>query len=500
MHLRIMLGLVAAVALGANAEVKVASVFTDNAVLQQGVAVPVWGTAEPGEQITVSFGDQKKSVKADAKGDWSVKLSKMKANAEPQSLTVAGKNCVALTNLLVGEVWICSGQSNMEFPLSRAANAKEATAVCADPLLRLFLVAKANTDEPQKSVIGSWKLCDSNTAPGFSAVGYFFGRDLRTARKVPVGLIGTYWGGTPAESWTRRDVLEKNPLLAGILTNQEHRVATWDPAKAKKDYDFQKAKWTNEVAKAKAAGKTPPNGPRMAADPKTDPHRPACLYNAMIAPLVPYAIRGATWYQGESNAGRSKEYETLLPAMIKNWRDDFGVGAFPFLIVQISTYQGQPPTIREAQLHIAKNTKNTAMIVSADVGNETDIHPTQKEPVGGRLALAARDLAYGEEVEFTGPMFEKMKVSGSKAVLTFDEATGGLVAKDGQLKNFVIAEAGTTNFVPATATIVGKDKIEVSAESVKVPGAVRYGWANYFVADLFDKSGLPASPFRTDDK
>lgn len=500
MKSKIVLSLMITAFASAQAAVKPASVFTDNAVLQQGVAVPVWGTAAPGEAVTVTFGDQKKSTKADADGNWSVKLSKMKATADGKTLEISGSEKVALTNVVVGEVWICSGQSNMEFPLSRASNGKEAAAASTDPLLRVFLVKKANADAPAKAVEGSWLPGESNAVWGFSAVGYFFGRDIRAARKVPVGLIGTYWGGTPAESWTKHEYLEKNPALVGILTNHQHQLDIWDPVKAKKNYETLKARWTNEVAKAKAAGKPAPNAPRMAADPKTDPHRPSCLYNAMIAPLVPYAIRGATWYQGESNASRAKEYETLLPVMIGNWRDDFGVGDFPFLIVQISTYQGQPPTIREAQLHIAKKTKNTAMVVSVDVGNETDIHPTAKEPVGQRLALAARDLAYDDEVEFTGPVFEKMKVSGSKATLTFDEVEGGLVAKDGALKNFVIAEKGSTNFVPAKATIIGKDKIEVEAEGVKEPGAVRYGWANFFIADLFDKSGLPASPFRTDDQ
>jgi sialate O-acetylesterase len=485
---------------GAHAAVKPAALFTDNAVLQQGVAVPVWGTAEPGEAVTVTFGRQKKSTTADTNGCWSVKLAKMKASAEGRPLEISGTTSVILTNVVVGEVWICSGQSNMAFPLTRAHNGPAAADASTDPLLRVFQVQQAHADEPLNSAAGSWRPSESNAVRGFSAVGYFFGRDLRATRQVPVGLIGTYWGGTPAEAWTSRGVLEADPVLAGILTNHAHKIEVWDPDKVKAAFLLQQDRWSNEVAKAKAAGKELPGAPRLAADPKTDPHRPACLYNAMIAPLVPYAIRGATWYQGESNAGRAKEYETLLPAMIGNWRRDFGVGDFPFLLVQIATFKGQPPTIREAQLHIAERTKHAALVVSADWGEELDIHPTHKEPIGQRLALAARHVAYGERVAYRGPVFEKMKVSGGKAVLTFDEAEGGLVAPDGELKNFIVAEAGTTNFVPAQAAIVGRDRVEVAAPGVADPGAVRYGWTNYFKADLFDKSGLPASPFRTDDQ
>lgn len=490
----------AASATALQAAVKPASMFTDNAVLQAGVSVPVWGTAEPGEDVTVSFDGQAKKAKADAAGKWLVKLSKLKASAEPRVLTLSSASAtVMLTNVLVGEVWVCSGQSNMEWPLSKADNAATAIPAATDPDLRVFLVTKAMADAPSNAVAGTWKVCEPGSVSNFSAVGYFFGRDLRAARKTPVGLIGTYWGGTPAEAWTSKDVLAKHPALVGLLTNQEHKVKTWDPEKAKKSFKEQQAKWSNDVAKAKAEGKPLPSPLRAPQDPKTSPHRPACLYNAMIAPIVPYAIAGATWYQGESNAGRAKEYETLLPAMIENWRSDFGVGKFPFLIVQISSYRGQPPTIREAQLHIEQNTPGTALIVTADVGTEDDIHPTKKEPVGARLALAARRLAYGENVEYSGPRFKSMKVADGKALLNFERVQGALEARGGTLKYFTIAGADT-NFVPATATIQGPKTIAVSSPTVSKPVAVRYGWTNYFDADLFDKAGLPASPFRTDDR
>ena len=490
------LGWMCLAAAGTQAAVKPASLFTDNAVLQQGVPVPVWGTAAPGETITVTYGRQSATAAAADDGRWSVRLGKLKASAEGRPLVIAGTDTVTLTNVVVGEVWICSGQSNMQFPLARAHNATSALPAAIDPLLRLFLVQRAHADAPLAAAGGAWRPCDTNSARDFSAVGYFFGRDLRAARGVPVGLIGTYWGGTPAEAWTHHDLLEQHPTLVSLLTNHARAVANWDPEKAKATFREQQARWSNEVAKARAEGREPPGGPRLATDPKTSAQRPSGLYNAMIAPLVPYAIRGATWYQGESNASRAQEYETLLPVMIGGWRQDFGVGDFPFLLVQIASYQGQPPAIREAQRQIALKTKHTAMVVSADWGEEKDIHPTHKEPVGQRLALAARDLAYGEDVAYSGPVVVKAKAAGNRAVLTFDECDGGLVARGGALKLFDVAEQGTTNFVPAQAVLTGKDRITVEAAGITRPGVVRYAWTNFFVPDLFDQAGLPATPFR----
>jgi sialate O-acetylesterase len=481
-----------------RAEVQPHPLFTDGAVLQRGVSVPVWGKAKSGEQVTVEFCGQTAKATADADGNWKVSLKKLTAGG-PFKMVIHGENTITLTNVCVGEVWVCSGQSNMGFTLNSAENAAAAIAASADPQLRLFKVPMVTADTPQYSVNAAWAVSETNTTPGFTAVGYFFGRDLRKALGVPVGLIMTAWGGSYAEAWTDHATLAK--VCPAAFERYEASIKGYDPEKAKANFEKAKANYKLAVAKAKAAGKPLPNAPRQGDDPRTTKNRPSVLFNAMLAPLQPFAIRGAIWYQGESNAGHSKEYQTLFPAMIANWRATWGLGDFPFFFVQIAPYIGQPPEIREAQLISWQKTPNTAMAVITDHGNPTNIHPTAKEPVGGRLALAARALTYGEKLEYSGPVFHKMKIKGDKAVLSFDHLGGGLVAKDGALKGFTIAgaaAAGASNqFVHADAVIVG-DTVVVSSPEVKRPVAVRYGWANVPEINLFNKADLPATPFRTD--
>jgi sialate O-acetylesterase len=481
----------------ARAEVKPNSLFSDGAVLQQGVAVPVWGTAKDGEKVTVKF--QEQTVTATAKdGRWLVRLKPLKAGG-PFTLTVAGEsNTLTITNVLVGEVWLGSGQSNMAFQLSRAANAAEAIAGARDPQLRLFTVPRAALDTPAADAAASWEESSPETAAKFSAVAWFFGRDLRKALHVPVGLIHSSVGGTPAEAWTSRAALEADPELKQILERYADSVKSYDPeaaaAKHKRALEQHKA----AVAKAKAGGEKAPAAPRAPADPNQGTGRPSCLYNGMIAPLEPYAIAGAIWYQGEANAGRAAEYQKLFPAMIQNWRQVWGQGDFPFLFVQIAPHEKMSPEIREAQLLSWQKVPHTGMAVITDIGNETDIHPTQKEPVGARLALAARAIAYGEKITYSGPVYAAMKVEGARAVLSFTHLGTGLLAKGGDLKGFTIAGADGS-FTSATAVIEG-DKVSVSSPTVAKPVAVRYGWANTPDVNLFNKEGLPATPFRTDVK
>jgi sialate O-acetylesterase len=481
----------------ARAEVKPNSLFSDGAVLQQGVAVPVWGTANDGEKVTIKFEQQ--TVTATTKdGRWLVRLKPLKAGG-PFTLTVAGENnTLTFTNVLVGEVWLCSGQSNMGFELSRAANAAEAIAAAGDPQLRLFTVPRGATDTPNTDAPGRWQESSPETAAKFSAVAWFFGRDLRKALHVPVGLINSSVGGTPAEAWTSRATLEADPDLKLILERYADSVKNYDPAAAAARHQQALEKHKAAVAKAKEAGERPPAAPRAPVDPRRNISRPSGLYNAMIAPLQPYAIAGAIWYQGEANSGRATEYRTLFPAMIQNWRQAWGEGEFPFLFVQIAPHQGMTPEIREAQLLSWQKVPRTAMAVITDIGNETDIHPTQKEPVGDRLSLAARAIAYGEKIPYSGPVYASMKVKGDQAILSFKHIGSGLVAKGGDLKGFTIAgEDG--HFTSATAIIEG-DKVIVSSPSVTKPVAVRYGWANVPDVNLFNKEGLPATPFRTDVK
>lgn len=432
----------------AHAEVKPNGLFTDNMVLQREKKVPVWGTAADDEAVTVSIGDQKVETKA-KEGRWSVELAPLKAGG-PHLLTISGSNKIELKNVLVGEVWLAGGQSNMEWSVNSSENPKEVAAASANDQIRLFTVPRNAQDKPTYEVKGNWNVCGPETVGKFSAVAYHFGAALQKKLGVPVGLISSNWGGTPAQRWTAKEVLESNPELAGY-------------AKGKSD-----------------------------------------LYNGMIHPLLPFALRGAIWYQGESNAGQAHRYRTLFPAMIKNWRDDFKQGDFPFLLVQLAPYQAISPEpqesswaeLREAQL-LATRLPNVGMAVITDIGNEKDIHPKPKQPVGERLALAARAIAYGEKIEHTGPLFDSLTVKGNEAHVKFKNVGEGLVAKGDKLTGFTIA-GEDHKFYNAEAKIVG-DTVVVTSDKVGKPVAVRFGWANFPVVNLWNKDGLPASPFRTDD-
>lgn len=503
------------------AAVKPNPLFSDGAVLQRGQPVPVWGTANDGEKITVELAGQKLSTTAQ-NGAWRVDLQPLTAGG-PFTMTIAGENTVTVNNLLVGEVWICSGQSNMDFRFKQTATAKEETPKADFPEIRMFTVNKVPSITPLSEQGGSWVECSPQTVGGFSAVGYFFARDLYQKLGVPVGMIHTSWGGTPAQAWTSIDgfgddpelkeyvdaakkTLEKYPATVAAYPAklEEFKAAkkNWDETVAKPAQKAMKA-WQEASAQAKKDGTPlPPKpapaspAPKAPASPVPNPHTPTSLYNGMVAPIIPYGIKGAIWYQGESNAGKARQYRTLFPAMIADWRAKWKQGDFPFLFVQIAPFKNQPAEIREAQFLTLAKSKNTAMAVTTDVGNATDIHPKRKGPVGQRLALAARALAYGEKIEYSGPLYQAMAVKGGKAIVRFTHVGGGLVAKDGPLKGFTIAGADD-NFVPAKAEIQGAD-IVVSAESVAAPKAVRYGWEFVPDVNLFNQEGLPASPFRTD--
>ena len=407
-----------------------------------------------------------------------MKLSSLKAGG-PDIFTVTGKNSVELTNVLVGEVWICSGQSNMEWPLKSSFEPEADIAASSNPMLRLITVPKLKADEPTHDFKGKWQQADPTSTPAFSAVGYYFGRDLQKALGVPVGLIQSDWGGSPAEVWMNQATLESNPRYKKEILDAY--------AAAKKKYDEAIAQ----------SGKT-----------KSSPNlgwKPTELYNGMIAPLIPYAIKGAIWYQGESNAGRAHQYRTLFPDMIRNWRRDWNQGDFTFLAVQLAPFfpiKDQPAEsawaeLREAQLHTTTVLPKTGVAVITDLGDEKDIHPKKKAPVGARLALSARGVAYGEKIVYSGPIYKKMKVKGDKAILNFDHAGAGLEARGGALKGFSIC-GPDKKFVWALAEIDG-DKVVVSNPNVAKPVAVRFGWADFPVVNLWNKDGLPASPFRTDD-
>ena len=483
--------------LTSHADVKVAGLFTDNMVLQQGIKLPVWGWADDGEVVTVQFRREKATATAQ-KGKWMVRLSPQKAGG-PDTLTITGRNHLELQNVMVGEVWICSGQSNMEWPLSRSFAAQKDIEAADNTMIRLYTVPKLKAKAPVHNVPATWQVCSPTSVPNFSAVAYYFGRELQPARQVAIGLIHTSWGGSPAEVWMSDPVLNANPDY------QKNIVDAYPPAW--RNYQKQLAAFEQEKAELQKQGKTTDKGPPWPI------WRPAELYNGMIAPLIPFAIQGAIWYQGESNAGRAHEYRTLYPDMIHNWRQDWGQGDFTFLAVQLAPWDRNQKRsleqiaatpvasdwaeLREAQWLATKALPKVGLVVITDVGDKDDIHPTQKVPVGQRLALAARGIAYGEHITYSGPVYRNMTVQGRQAVLRFAEIGRGLEARGGDLRGFAVC-GPDRRFVWANAVIRGNHVI-VSHPDVLRPVAVRYGWSDYPVVNLWNKNGLPASPFRTDD-
>ncbi len=482
--------LFATLPLALPAAVKPAPLFSDNMVLQAGQPVPVWGWADDGEVVTIKFRNQKVSTTAQNLA-WHVKLDKLKAGG-PDVFTITSKSgTMQFTNVLVGDVWVCSGQSNMEWPLSRSSEPAADIASATNAMIRVFNVLKNRADAPTTVVKAMWELCSPQSIEGFSAVGYYFGRDLQQARKNPVGLIGTYWGGTPAEAWMSREAFEINPrYVKEILEPSAAGDKTWRAATAA----FEKEK-TDAATAGTNFTKQAPGRPWGGSGE---------LYNGMIAPLIPYAIKGAIWYQGESNAGRAEQYRTLFPDMIRCWRRDWGQGDFPFLAVQLAPFQAvkeQPvdsawAELREAQLLATQVLPNVGMVVVTDVGDPKDIHPKWKQPVGARLALAARAIAHGEKIEFSGPLYRNQEIKGNQVILHFDHARKGLEARGGELNGFAIC-GEDKKFVWAKAEIVG-DTVVVSSPDISKPVAVRYGWADFPEVNLWNKDGLPASPFRTD--
>lgn len=498
----------------ASAEVKLHPLFTDHMVLQRDAKIAVWGTADAGEAVTVKLADAQANATADADGHWRVQLGPMKATG-PQQLSVAGKaNTITLKDILIGEVWLCSGQSNMAFSVGGSTNAAEEIKAADHPDIRLFTVPRRPSETPQDNVAGAWQVCSPKTVGRFSAVGYFFGRELHKALKVPVGLIHSSWGGTAAELWTSEQGLAGVESLKDQLARRDAGLKRLQADKA--GYDQKVADWQKAVEKAKAEGAKPPARPRQ---PRLG-LLPTFLYNGMIHPLIRFRIAGAIWYQGEANASRAQQYETLFPTMITDWRKKWGYD-FPFVFVQLANYMPRSPEPRDSQwAHLRDaqtktlNLDKTGMAVIIDIGQARNIHPKNKQDVGRRLALAARAVAYGDkEVEFSGPMLEAMTVEGDKVRLTFRHAGGGLVIgpppgaitagpdeapRPGADKLVGFAVAGADKvFHWAEATVEGQDVV-VRSEKVAKPVAVRYAWGNNPACNLYNREGLPACPFRTD--
>ena len=611
--------------------------FTDSMVLQRDAAVPIWGWTRPGTEVKVGMAGKSAAAVAGADGKWLVRLGPFRAGG-PHKIEVSGPKAVTVKDVLVGDVWICSGQSNMEMGMGGVNHAAEEISRASFPGIRLFTVAKRVAMEPESVPGGQWSACSPETVGGFSAVGYFFGRHLHEQLKVPVGLIHTSWGGTVAEAWTSAEALETMPDFRPTVEQFEQMVAEinkgkdnfdavftewwkkndpgtrdgWaDPAFSaagwkqmnlpqlweeaglpnydgivwfRKEVDVPTAwagrdaalhlgpiddidtTWLNgekvggleqyteprdyrvpekllktgknliavrvldtgggggiygrpEDMRLEVQGEKPISlaGPwvyresvPMAKLPpvphrvENNPNTVTVLYNGMIAPLVPFGIKGAIWYQGESNAGRARQYRVLLETMIKDWRSRFGAGDFPFFIVQLANFMGTDPEpvdsawaeLREAQFLVSRDAPKAGLAVAIDIGDAADIHPRNKQDVGRRLALAALAVAHGQGIEYSGPVYSSMEKEGGKIRLKFGHLGGGLVVKGEKLQGFAIA-GEDRRFVWADATIDG-DTVVVSSPKVEKPAAVRYAWANNPVCNLYNKAGLPAVPFRTD--
>jgi len=619
-----------------KANVSVADIFSDNMVLQRNLNVKVWGNADPGERLSVSFKGQKLRAKADKEGLWSVVLEPMKAGG-PFEMTLHGKNEIVLKNILIGDVWVCSGQSNMEMKVSETSNAEKEIEQANYPNIRLFTVPRKISNVPLEKMPGaSWQICTPENVKAFSAVGYYFGRDLQREIDVPIGLVHSSWGGTVVETWTSKASItrvakyeafgeridnydpetiinEKKKELEKVLGSFPEKERGMDEKWMKPGTDYSSWKtmnlpvlWENagyplldgvvwfsyefilsaedingngelhlgkiddsditwfngqQVGEMKwgydteriytipaellVAGKNvitirvdDPRGlggihskvenfclnlgqktvplsgewkfkiDKVYANFQASPNDvPGLLYNGMIYPLIPYGIKGAIWYQGESNTPRSKEYEITFPNMINNWREDWQQGDFPFLFVQLANFK-RPNSIpqdddwaelRETQTKTL-SVKNTGMAVSIDIGDASNIHPLNKQDVGKRLMLSALKVAYGKDIVYSGPLYKSMQIEGNKAIISFDHVGSGLMIKNkhGYINEFEIA-GEDQEFYWAQAKLEG-DKIIVWSDEVKAPVAVRFGWAcNPAEFNLYNKEGLPASPFRTDN-
>jgi len=536
-----------------RADVKLPAIFGDHMVLQEGMKLPIWGTADPAEAVTVTLGDQTAKTTADSNGKWRVEFPPIAGGPHPVTVGVTGKNSITLNDVLIGDVWVCSGQSNMEFGMDMTEDTKKEISQANLPQLRLFCVPKTTSLTPlddlqgvkSDSLQGHWQICSPETLAkdgtwsGFSAVGYFFGREIQKKTVHPVGLIASDWGGTRAQAWTSLSGLQKDPVLQHLVSEHDRTVANYP--KAKPVYDVQFAayrsdlaawqtnvapaykatldQWNAAVKAAQAAHQPSPPKPEPSTPMPHAPHDadggangPTNLFNAMISPLIPFGIKGVIWYQGESNAGQPQEYRTLFSRLINDWREKWGEGDFPFLFVELASFKAPGSNwslLREAQ-RAALALPNTGMATAVDIGNPDNIHPSDKKDVGKRLALVARHVAYGEKLVCSGPVFDAMKLNGSSITLTFKDEGGGLIIGKApwvppgfqplpttDLLGLTIA-GGDKKWVAAGARIVGSTVV-VSSPQVPDPVAVRYDWANAPQGNLYNQENLPASPFRTDD-
>lgn len=500
--LALLLAAVATPAAGAG-DLSLASIFSDHMVLQRDKPVPVWGWAEPGDQVTVDFAGQRRSAEAGVDGKWLVRLEPLATNATPGTLTVTSAKSggpLTVADVLVGEVWLGSGQSNMAMQVARAADFDREKATANLPLVRQFREASDGAAEPQPRGKGSWAVCTPDTVGGFSATLFFFGREIHAALGVPVGLVNSSVGGTPIEAWIDRPAQQAVPELAPYLEAIDRERAAFDREAVRKRHEQAVAAWEEQARSAREAGQPVPDKPRNAIARHVS-NAVAGLYNGKIAPLVPFAIRGVVWYQGEANAhpGKGRFYGHQLRTLVTDWRAKWGE-ELPFAWVQLPNYgvrRDDWMLVREAML-VSLRLPRTGMAITIDIGDPKDIHPRNKQDVGRRLAAWALADVYGRPVPASsGPLPDGSAIRGAEVVCRFRQADGLRDRDGGEVEGFVIA-GKDSQWKPARARIEGTSVVVSSAE-VPQPVAVRYGWAPNPKCDLVNAAGLPATPFRTDD-
>ena len=491
----------------AVADVSVPAIIGSHMVLQRDQSNPIWGWADEGEVITVSIASQRHTARTKSDGKWKISLDPLPAGG-PHNLQILGKNALSFDNVLVGEVWVCSGQSNMQWNVNSSNDADIERLTAKFPNIRHITVPQVGTQEAQSNFKGEWNLTTPETIGDFSGVGYFFGRQLHQTLDIPIGLIDNAWGGSSAEAWVRRDLLEADDRYSALMERWEKTESTYDHESAMAKHETALKTWQEAAAVAKRDGlAAPKNRPRAPRNPLTNQHRPGNLYNGVLNPIIGYGIRGAIWYQGESNASRAYQYRELFPLMIQNWRDVWKQGDFPFYWVQLADFRDEKPEpaesdwaeLREAQTLSLDRLKNTGQAVITDLGESHDIHPKNKQGVGKRLARLALAHDYGIKIAAKSPRYSSMTIEANKIVLKFSDVGRGLDTFDVRTPvGFTIA-GDDKSFVHASAKIVGTDSVEVWSDSISSPVSVRYAWADNPVCNMQNREGLPVTPFRTDN-
>lgn len=487
------------------ATIQLPSILGDNMVLQRGENVPIWGYANTNELITVSFKGQTQQTQADRNGDWKIYLTPMEASFNPATLKIVGENTVELKNILVGEVWLCTGQSNMQWTLAQSAGGEAAIQQANYPHIRFFNVNRKVAFKEKEGPLATWQQCSPETVSDLSGVGYFFGLEIYQDLNIPIGIINSSFGGSQAEAWTPRSYLQQHDDLRPCI--EREKVWEVERPQVQKDFDQAIEMWKIAAKEAEEKGQKTPRQPRV--PDALRPYRIAgSIYDNMIEPLIPFRLKGTLWYQGESNEERAEQYKLLLPTMIQAWRDRWGQGDFPFCVIQLPNFRAisdQPEDaawshLREAQRLTALNTSKTDLLTTIDLGEAADIHPTNKYDVGQRLAKWAMIEIYGQEGTWSGPMFKRAKIKRRKIVLHFDQVGKGLqICKGDTLKEFAIAGADQ-EWQWAKARIKGRKKVVVWSENISNPKAVRYAFnQNPLQPNLSNETGLPATPFRTDN-